>query len=309
VCHDRRVDRFIRAVLEGDDAAPGRIAAADVARLLLGMQSVLRRAAHVVLGRPRPTLTGRYGKAIEDATRLRLVRVEAGSFASVLALPDISTDADDLGLDGTVHDLGYRAFDHLLNVLQVSEPGIDPGLARAIGQLAEDVNVGSRVSLIRLETLAAEGRVAVIDGSTRRAMELAASQPERRPDTVYGRLVEADFENNKARLRQPTGEAVTVTFDESLADDIQAALREPSVFVGDIIYNRPTGLDIRIALDHVVGPDEQLALSGLHFHGHRTVAELAIEQGVHAPQNLDNLRASGIDADELAAFVAAAEQL
>lgn len=94
-----------------------------------------------------------------------------------------------------------------------------------------------------------------------------------------------------------------------MADDIQAALREPSGFAGDVTYNRQTGHALRIALHRVVGPDEQLALPGLHFQGHRTVAELAIEQGVHAPQDLDNLRVSGIDADELAAFVTAAEQL
>jgi hypothetical protein len=306
------VNRFIRAVLEGEDTAPGQIAATDVARLLLGVQSVLRRAAHVVLGRSRLTMTGRYGTVIEDATRLRLVRIEASSFASVLALPDIVTEAADLGMDVTMRDLGYRAFDRLLDALQLSESIPDPGLARAIGRLAEDMNVGGRVSLIRLETLSDEARprrVAVIDGSIRRAMELAASQPERRPDMVHGRLVEADFENYQARLRQPSGEAVTVTFDESLADDIQAALREPSAFAGDIVYNRLTGLDIRIELHHVVGPDEQLTLPGLHFHDHRTVAELALDQGVHAPQDLDNLRASEIDADELAEFVAAAEQL
>jgi hypothetical protein len=305
------VNRFIRAVLEGEDAAPGRIAATDVARLLLGVQSVLRRAAQVVLGRPSVTMTDRYDAAIEDATRLRLVRIEANSFASVLALPDIATEAADLRMDVTMQDLGYRAFDRLVDVLQLSEPSLDPGLARAIGQLAEDVNVGGRVSLIRLETLADEARakrVAVIDESTRRTMELAARQPERQPDImVHGLLVEADFENYEARLRQPGGEAVTVTFDEGLADDIQAALRKPSDFTVDIV--RPPGLDIRIELHHVVGPDERLALSGPDFHDHRTVAELALEQGVRTPQDLDDLRAGGIDADELAAFVAAAEQL
>jgi len=311
MCHAHRVNRFIRAVIEGEDAAPGRIAATDVAQLLLGMQSVLRRAAHVVLGRPRPAMPDRYGTAIEDATRLRLIRVEASSFASVLVLPDIVIEAADLGIDAPMRDLGYRAFDRLLDALELSEPSLDPVLARAIGQLAEDVNVGGRVSLIRLEMLADEApqRVAVIDRSTRRAMQLAASQYERRLDMMYGRLVEVDFENHKARLRQPSGEVATVAFDENLADDIQAILREPSVFAVDMVDHRLTGLDVRIELQHVVGPGEQLVLPGPRFHDHRTVAELALEQGVHAPQGLDNLRANGIDADELAAFVAAAEQL
>jgi hypothetical protein len=312
VCHARSVDRIVRVVLEGQEASPGRVPATDVARLLLGVQAALRRAAHVVLGRPRLATTGRYEAAIEEATRLRFVRVEDGSFAGVLALPDPESAAEELGLDVSLQGLGYHAFHRLLDVIEERPTDVDQGLARAIAQLAEDVNVGGRTTRIRLETMAHDQRslrAAVIDEVTRYAMQAAANQPEPRPDVVHGRLVEADFEKNQARLRQPTGEAVNVTFGDELADDIQAALREPNTFVGDVTYNRQTGHASQVALRRVVGPGEQLTLPGLQFYRHRTVAELAAEQGLGEPQDLDSIRARTVDDDELAAFVAAAEQL
>lgn len=298
-------------MLEGDEASPGRIQATDVAKLLLGIQAALRRAAHVVLGRPRLATTGRYEAAIEEATRLRVVRVEEGSFAGVLALPDVERGADELDIDVGLHDLGYRAFHRLLDVLENPSTDVDQGLARAIAQLAEDVNLGGRTRRIRLEAMTSDdhsSRIAIIDEMTRSTMQAAANQPEPRPDVLYGRLVEADFERNQARLRQPTGEAVVVTFDDDLADDIQAALREPNTFVGDVTYNKQTGHASQVALRRVVGPGEQLVLPGLQFYRHRTVAELAAEQGLGEPQDLDSIRASIVDDDELAAFVAAAEQ-
>jgi hypothetical protein len=53
----------------------------------------------------------------------------------------------------------------------------------------------------------------------------------------------------------------------------------------------------------------QTPLSGVQFQRHRTVAELAAEQGVRGPQDLDLLHSQSLDRDELAAFVTAAEQL
>ena len=238
-----------------------------MARLVLGVQAVIRRAAHVVLGRPRIATYGRYEADIEVATRLRLVHVEHGT--CVFALPDLAPEADELDVDVGMHDVGYRALHLVLDVLAEQPPQVDHRLARAVSQLAEDVNVGGRTTRIRFETdddgarPAGPARSAVIDENTRFRMQEAAHQPERRQDMVQGRLVEADFERNQARLRQPTGEAATVTFDDELADDIQAALREPSLFVGEVTFNRKSGHAVHVVLRRIVAPNEQLMLPGM----------------------------------------------
>lgn len=263
-CESEGVGRNVRVELLGPAAVPAAAPATDVARLVLGVQAVIRRAAHVVLGRPRIATYGRYEADIEVATRLRLVHVEPG--ACVLALPDVEPDEDELDVDVGVHDLGYRALQQLLDVLHDEPVRVDHRLARAVCQLADDVNVGGRTRRIRFQTAGGDdrpGRTAVIDENTRFRMQEASHQPERRQDMVHGRLVEADFERNQARLRQPGGEAATVIFDDELADDIQAALREPSLFVGEVTFNRKTGLAVHVVLRRIVAPNEQLMLPGM----------------------------------------------
>jgi len=309
------MDRIIRAALEGDEAEPGRVAAADVARLVLGLQTTLRRAAFSILGRfPRAITGGRYEAAIEDATRLKFVAVEPGSFVSVLALPEVADGDNTLAVDVSLQDLGYRSFHRLLDVLDLSTgTAVEPTLASAVAQLAEDVNVGGRTSRIRLESMAHADRLerrGVIDRDTRRRMQdIAASPRQQKSDMLYGRLMEADFERHTARLRLGTGEAVVVTFGEDLADDIQRVLREPNMFSGEVSYDASSGQATRVLVRAVAPPAPQLAIPVEQFREHRTVAELAEEQGIHAPQNLAALRSREIDDGELAAFVAAANEL
>jgi hypothetical protein len=304
------MERIVRAVLEGEDAVPGRVLAGDFAKLILGLQGALSRAAQTVLGRPRTATTGRYEAVIEAATRLRFVGVEEGSFVGVLALPEVPADADELGVDVTMQDLGYRACLRLVSELNDPASTTDPTLARAIAHLADEVNVGGRTSRIRLELAPGTrvARTAVIDEATRHRMHEIANRPQRRSNVLHGRLMEADFEKLSARLRLPTGERVNVTFEPHLADEIQAALREPGTFTGDVTYNRDTGVASSVELRTIATPRDQLELTGLDFRLHRSVAELATEQGFRGAQDLDNLRIEDIDDDELAAFVLAAER-
>ena len=81
--------RIIRAHLEGAEAEAGRIAAADVARIIIGLERAIASAAYLVLRRPRRG-AGRHAQAIESAARLRFVGIESGSFVEILALPEPS---------------------------------------------------------------------------------------------------------------------------------------------------------------------------------------------------------------------------
>lgn len=65
-------------------------------------------------------------------------------------------------------------------------------------------------------------------------MSAAAEQRTRHDDkgTLVGILYEADFEKCSARLRTPSGSAVTVYFSDDHAQAIKDALRESSSFKG-----------------------------------------------------------------------------
>src|SRR5215470_14888461 len=137
----RRV-RIIRAHLEGAEAEPGRIAAADVARIIIGLERAIASAAYLVLRRPRRG-AGRHAQAIESAARLRFVGVETGSFVEVLALPDVSEAADG-ELPIRVADLSSQALDRLLDMIEERPGTADPELASAVAQLAADLGIGER---------------------------------------------------------------------------------------------------------------------------------------------------------------------
>jgi len=78
----------LRVELAGEEAKLGEVPAADVARLILGVERAMARAASVVLGRPKTT-TGRYDDVIERAVRLKLRVVVEGSVDAVMEVSDL----------------------------------------------------------------------------------------------------------------------------------------------------------------------------------------------------------------------------
>jgi hypothetical protein len=88
----------LRVRLTGEDAELGHVAAGDVARMLLGVERAVARAAGHVIGRQvKPT--GRRGRTIEETTRFRLLGIERGSVVGVLELPEEVADNGALDLD------------------------------------------------------------------------------------------------------------------------------------------------------------------------------------------------------------------
>jgi hypothetical protein len=143
--------RIIQARLDGVDAQLGRVSAADVARVVLGTERAMRRAAYVVLGRPRRG-SGRHNAAIESAARLRFVGVEQGSIVGLLALPD-AVDTADGELPIPVADLSSSAVRTLLDA--IGAPTTDADLAAAIAQMAADLGIGDRNTSISLTDMSA----------------------------------------------------------------------------------------------------------------------------------------------------------
>jgi hypothetical protein len=282
--------RLVRVTLTGQDAEPGRVAAADVARVILGVERAMQRAAAVIAPTKRRGATGRHISAVERAAHLRFVEVGRGSFYTVLALPD--DVADEEALPVSVADLSERALERVLDVIN-SEVDVDREIASAIAQIGEELGVGERTDRVVVERVdtptGLRTQSAQIDERVcayMRQVSLGVDHPSRQ-DIVTGSLVEADFERNTARLRlTPPGSAVVVRFPDELADEVKAALREPTELEGRVTYDSRTAMAKSVEV-RAVHRGEQLHLGDLEaFWRPRSVAELAREQGITEPPDL-----------------------
>lgn len=300
------MSRIVQVRLVGPEARPGHIAAADVARVITGLERAMARAAYLVLGRTRRSPSGRHTKAVEAASSLRFVGVEAGSFVELLALPDLSP-ADSELLDLNAPDLSTRAFDRLVSFIGQPTDGGDAELAAAVAQLADELGIGERTQLLTIGEPDPSRPSATIDQLVRQQMrQLSRDLAVHREDAVVGTLFEADFERQTARLRTSTGGVVTVTYPAEMADQIHQALRGTSQFEGRITYDHKTGMARSIAIT-VITRAEQLLLfePEAGFEENLSINELQRRQGVTGPVDLVALQVSDWSDIERDAFLAA----
>jgi len=176
----------LRVRLTGDDAQLGRVAAGDVARMLLGIERAVARAAGHVIGRQVKS-TGRRGRAIEATTRFRLLDIERGSIVGVLELPEEAASADTLDVD--VPSLGELALASAL-ATAAGEETEQVDVAAAFVQLVDDIGVGSRFQALKLEAEGpAERTTVTLDRPARdRLFEIVSATPSARDDSLVGVL-------------------------------------------------------------------------------------------------------------------------
>jgi hypothetical protein len=278
----------LRVVLSGESAELGKVPAADVAKLLLGIERAVARSASVNLGRtakPR----GRRASAVAETARLRLRAIEPGSVVPVLELPDIPHEAEPLilGEPPPSENAVHKVFDALQD-----EPS-HPSIINALVQLTEELGIGERYESLSLKLLNDEvEREVIVDASTRQRLRAQAGLPTPiREETVIGTLVEADFEKRSARLRSPDGQAVSVTFGEELADEIQEALRRQAGFIGQVVYDRDSMQARSVALHSIWRPEQlMLGVDVDAFWQVPSYEDLAEQQGAGlAPVDPDDL--------------------
>jgi hypothetical protein len=235
-----------RIVLEGDDAAPGRVTGADVAKLLGRVESALAKAMGHAIAKP-VARKGRWRKAIEESVRYRFERVEVGSLAIVGSLPDVAIPDGALGLTGetTLGDMGLS-----LAMREAVHPTHDAfDVAEVWAKLGEDLAIGTRYTAFRIERVAQDGpRIARVDGAQYAQLRTfvqehrAAAMGERR---VVGQLYEGDFIRKTATLRTPRGD-VEVAFDGSIEDEIYETLRHQATLIGEVTYDPRDMRDLSI---------------------------------------------------------------
>lgn len=302
--------RIISALFSGEQTELGEVPATDFAKLIIGLQQALAATAGTVIARRRRGGTGRHPGAIEAASRLRVVDIKPGSTNALFALAD--TDDAEQALNMSVPHLAELSFERLVQML--SGPGdVDRDVASVISRLADDLSIGRRGGdrILSLGFRDEEPRARLDASTATRMRRIAEAVSEEHDDLLVGELYEADFDANTARLQPPIGGPVVIKFDDSQADEIYRVLRGSAQLRGMVMYDRTSLEAKRIDLQEIETPPLQTAIEGTvedSFWSHKTVAELAEEQGIDGPQDIRTLQAATpLTREEIDAFFAAAE--
>ena len=302
------MESTLQVVLRGDKAVLGEVLASDVARLLGGAERAVARAAERVIGR-QPRRSGRRTSVVEAATRFRLRAITSGSVTAVLELPADETTSDD-GLDLGDATLGELAVRDSLVV--ISGQVNDPYIADALAGLGEELGLGDRYEKLEFEFRTHEEVFhAVIDREAKETLRRVAraSPGPIAPSHLVGTLVEADFESRTARLRTSARDAVRVSFEEGLAEEIRSALRRQADLEGIVRYDQEAGRAVSVELRSItrteqlmINPDE------IDFWSAPTLEALAEAQGVDPITRAELLRdQTEIDEEELDTFFSTLE--
>ncbi len=184
-------------------------------------------------------------------------------------------------------------------------------VAESLVSLADEVGIGTRYEALQIETDKGkyERRPVRFDTSVKHRLEqFAKRENPSRPDTVVGVLVEADFEKETARLRTPTNEKVSVSFDPSLDDQIQLALRQQSELLGEVSYDPETMSAVSVRLRAITRADQlKLGIDAQEYWMNRSVSELAAERGIRPIDDFGLLHDTTASPEEVEAFLAALE--
>ena len=298
------VARRLRIRLEGQDARLGQVPAADVARLLVGVERAVARAAAQIAGR-RAGLTGRRGAAVEAATRFRLVGLRRGSVIAVLELPELLHAPDELDVGDP--SLGELAIDTA--IANVTGEDSNPDVADALVQIADELSIGVRYTSLTFEDMRGSrvARQAVIDAPSRERLRLVASQSlARRADAVVGTVFEADFERSTARVRTGRNQVVAVRFGPELADAIQNVLRHQGELVGRVSYDESTGEAKQIDVQRVTRTEQMLlGLDPSRYWQHQSVDDLINERSSPVATRAAELVDRETPEEDVEAFLAA----
>ena len=305
----------LRVHVSGPDAALGRVPAADIVALLTTIERAVARAASVVIGRPSKS-PGQRESVVAGASRLILRAVQdSESIEAVLELPVAAAPAtpDQKTFGLSVANVGELAVTMLAEVITGARDG-HPYVVEALSQVAESMQIGTRyesVSLVLRDThVSPIGATIDVQVRSRLRERVKENNAAAREGMVVGTLVEADFESYSARLRGPFGQAVTVSFDPSLSDDIHNALREPAAMEGSIVYD-PVSHEARSILIRNVRVADQLVLGvdSQAFRRRRDFYELKEQQGITGVVDIAALYDDVTPTEELNAYAAALDQI
>lgn len=291
----------LRVTLLGDDASLGAVPAADVARLLSGVEKVMARAAEVRQGRTGRQ-AGRRDAEREAATRLMLRALQPNSLTVVLDIPGGNAAGETLELDAP--SLGELAAADILRTLNEGEE--HPRVAEALAELAANLDIGRRRQKLEMELAAGDGRTrSHIDATTVERLRRRAEQPAVEEEaTITGTMFAVNFENRTAQIRiNPINVIRTVRFEERLAEQVKEALLSLTEFRGIITCDAETETIRSLELQDITPPLQlSLGMGNIDYRSSPTIEQLAAAQGVDLNANYNRTIEVADDDPEIDAF-------
>ena len=291
----------LRVTLLGDDASLGAVPAADVARLLSGIEKVMARAAEVRQGRTGQQ-AGRRDAKREAATRLMLRALEPGSLTAVLGIPGGDAAGETLQLDAA--SLGELAVADTLRTLNEEEE--HPRVAEALAELADNLHIGRRRQKLEMELTARDGRIhSHIDAAVVERLRCRAEQPTvEEESTITGTMFAVNFENRTAQIRiNPINVIRTVRFEDNLTEQVKEALLSLTEFRGIITCDTETETIRSLELQDITPPLQlSLGMGDIDYRSSPTIEQLAAAQGVDLNANYNRTIDVADDDPEIDAF-------
>ena len=269
----------LRVTLLGDDASLGVIPAADVVRLLSGIEKAIGRAAEVRQGRTG-RWAGRRDAERETATRLMLRALEPGSLTAVLDIP--GGDAAGETLELADPSLGELAAADILRTL--NEGDEHPRVAEALAELASGLDIGRRRQKLEMElTGGDDGARSHIDAAVAERLRGRAEQPTvEEESTIAGTMFAVNFESRTAQIRiNPINAIRTVKFEDYLTEQVQEALLNLTEFTGIVTKDAGSETIRSLRLTDITPPQQlSLGIGNIDLWKSPTIEQLAAAQGV-----------------------------
>jgi hypothetical protein len=281
----------LRVRLKGPGVPEGRILLSDLVRFGRQLQTAVDRVALVLSGHAVSARRGRRPDHVRTACALEVVALEAGSFELAL---DFRRDQPMFpGMDG-----GEDVLEKLISGIELVVTdrdelpvGYDSGVLNAwrdvgvvFGHGVEAIDFRLRTSRASLETTYGP------DHHRRVVARIHGPLLNRR--SVEGRLLMADFKETrfKCRVHPSVGVPVECVFDESMEELVYENLRSFVRVTGEGEVDPETqGLRrLKIAdIEPLEVESKAGSFSAEEFWREPTVEEVAAEQGVTIPQDLE----------------------
>lgn len=289
----------LRVRLRGPGVPEGRILLSDLVKFGRQLQTAVDRVARVLSAEAVSARPGRRPEHIRSACALEVVAIEPGSFELGLdfrrdqtALPGM--DMGETALEKLVAGIHGVAADE-----KALPAGYDEGVLAAWREAGAVFVHGVDAIEFHLRTSTARIDAAYDSGVHRRVVERIQG-PAHNRRTLEGRLLMADFQEArfKCRVHPPVGSAVECGFDETLEevvyDNLRAFVRVTGEAEEDPDMKRIKRLKI-VDIEPLEVETEAQPISPDEFWRSPTLEELAAEQGIKAPQQLDSMIGAAAD--------------
>lgn len=290
--NETELARSIKTTFEGPDIGPGWVPVPDLLAVLDGLQNAIVIVVEDLWGRRhRP---GPVPSEIQRQATLQFGDVRVGSFGATLTLQAPKRDEPEM------FDIQPEAIDRLLMGIEDQVAGRVPDLPGEARRHIETVAARIRRTEDRLILEGGRARKhIVISSDTVAPPELPTRVSAPHTVRLTGRLLEIDYRDRSAEVWDPLGRMTRIRFSEEQRDQVDAA-REQHVAVEGRLDVTPSGRSGLLMLESLtsVRLDEE-------FWQARTLAQLAVEQGVRPVDDPASLVAPFWEEDDEEEFLAA----